>query len=414
VVSRRTIITLPLAVAMGGLAAGTALATSFHPQGGLGPVPRTLARRRPVLGGRLRTVPEERMTHLAVSWSGADATIATRNGAGWTTWAHPDACQGGPDGTATGGHMLLVARDVTEYEVILNGEAAQGLVTEINTVDGPVLAVAAEPLGAMPLPDGTSCPVTYLSRAAWGADEGLRFSGGTEVWPSEYASTQALTVHHTAGANNDPDPAGTIRAIYYYQCVTQAWGDIGYHLFIDEQGRVYEGRWSGPDAVPVFDRAVPAGTDPGLVTAGHVGGYNTGNLGVCLLGNLTNQGPTPAARATLVTVLASLARVTGVDPQTVVNYLGPTGATRTVLGVSGHRDWAATECPGNSFYPNLPDIRAEVAAQLAATPTPTATAEPTASPSASAAPTPPASASPTPSTTASPSPTRTKRRGPKP
>jgi hypothetical protein len=292
VVSRRTIITLPLAVAMGGLAAGTALATSFHPQGGLGPVPRTLARRRPVLGGRLRTVPEERMTHLAVSWSGADATIATRNGAGWTTWAHPDACQGGPDGTATGGHMLLVARDVTEYEVILNGEAAQGLVTEINTVDGPVLAVAAEPLGAMPLPDGTSCPVTYLSRAAWGADEGLRFSGGTEVWPSEYASTQALTVHHTAGANNDPDPAGTIRAIYYYQCVTQAWGDIGYHLFIDEQGRVYEGRWSGPDAVPVFDRAVPAGTDPGLVTAGHVGGYNTGNLGVCLLGNLTNQDPT--------------------------------------------------------------------------------------------------------------------------
>jgi hypothetical protein len=111
-------------------------------------------------------------------------------------------------------------------------------------------------------------------------------------------------------------------------------------------------------------------------------------------------------------VLASLARVTGVDPQTVVNYLGPTGATRTVLGISGHRDWAATECPGNSFYPQLPDIRAEVAAQLAATPTPTTTAEPTANPSASAAPTP--SASPTPSTTPSPSPTRTKHRGPKP
>ena len=48
------------------------------------------------------------------------------------------------------------------------------------------------------------------------------------------------------------------------------------------------------------------------------GGYNTGNLGVCLLGNLTNQGPTPAARSTLVTLLASLARVTQINPQVIV------------------------------------------------------------------------------------------------
>jgi N-acetylmuramoyl-L-alanine amidase len=406
VVSRRTIITLPLAVAISGLAAGTALATSFDRGAGLGPVPRTLAHRRPIVGGRLRTEPVQRMTHLAISWSGAQATIATRNGGVWTSWAQPEACAGGPDGTPTGGHLFLVAGDVTEYEVTLSGEAATGFATEINTVDGPALAVAAEPLGAMPLPDGTSCPITYLSRAAWGADEELRFTGGTEVWPAEYAPTQALTVHHTAGANNDPDPAGTVRAIYYYQCITQAWGDVGYHLFIDEQGRVYEGRWSGPDDIPLFNGAAPAGTDPGLVVAGHIGGYNTGNLGVCLLGNLTSQGPTPAARATLVTVLAHMARVTGVDPQAVVNYLGPTGNTRTVLGISGHRDWAATECPGNTFYPSLPDIRSEVAAQLAVAPTPT--------PSGSTAPTPTASASPSPSVTATPTPTRTKRRGPKP
>jgi hypothetical protein len=229
------------------------------------------------------------------------------------------------------------------------------------------------------------------------------------VWPAEYAPTQALTVHHTAGANNDPDPAGTVRAIYYYQSVTLAWGDVGYHLFIDEQGRVYEGRWSGANPVPAFDTTVPAGADPGLVVAGHAGGYNTGNLGVCLLGNFTNQGPAPAARATLITVLASLARVCEIDPELVVNYVGPTGNTRTVLGVSGHRDWNATECPGNTFYPQLPAVRSEVAQLIANPPSPTPTSSATASPSAAPTPTP----SPSPTSSPSPTPTPTRRRGPK-
>jgi hypothetical protein len=139
--------------------------------------------------------------------------------------------------------------------------------------------------------------------------------------------------------------------------------DIGYHPFIDEQGRVYEGRWSGTDQVPAFDPA-----SQGLATAGHIYGYNTGNLGVCLLGNFTTQQATPAARAALVTVLASLGRVCRIDPESVITYVGPTGNTRTVLGVSGHRDRAATECPGNSFYPQLPAVRSEVAALLASSP----------------------------------------------
>ena len=36
------------------------------------------------------------------------------------------------------------------------------------------------------------------------------------------------------------------------------------------------------------------------------------------------------------------------------------GNARTLPTISGHRDWAATECPGNLFYPQLPDIRAAV------------------------------------------------------
>src|SRR5262245_12178864 len=371
-VSRRTVITIPVALAVAGVGTGAVFASaSAAEKGGGRGVPKTIAGTRTVGGGHLKATTPERLTHLGISWAGADVKVATRGPDGWQTWDMSAQCTGGPDGQAhDGGHALLVVPGTVEYEVTVSGQAA---VTELNTADGPIVATAAELLAGMPLPNGTISPVTYMSRAAWGADEGLRFSGGAELWPAEYAPTQALTVHHTAGANNDPDPAGTIRAIYYYQSVTLGWGDVGYHLFIDEQGRVYEGRWSGSDQVPVFDSTVPDGTSPGLVVAGHVGGYNTGNLGVCLLGNFTKRGPTPAARAALVTVLASLAGVCQVDPEAVVNYVGPTGATRTVLGVSGHRDWAATECPRNRFYPDMPAVRDDVVALMAGTPSPTPT-----------------------------------------
>ena len=68
----------------------------------------------------------------------------------------------------------------------------------------------------------TAAPSAYaqpavLRRADWGADESLRFgANGTETWPSAYYPVQKLIVHHTATQNNDPNPAATIRSIYYY------------------------------------------------------------------------------------------------------------------------------------------------------------------------------------------------------
>ena len=67
----------------------------------------------------------------------------------------------------------------------------------------------------------------------------------------------------------------------------------------------------------------------------------------------------------LVTVLASLARVTAVNPLGTTSYVNPiSGATKTVATLAGHRDWAAAECPGNTYYPSMPQLRADVAAAL--------------------------------------------------
>jgi N-acetylmuramoyl-L-alanine amidase-like protein len=228
----------------------------------------------------------------------------------------------------------------------------------INTVDGPGTGTPRDRVRRW-----TGLP--YLSRAGWGADESLRFNpDGTEKFPTAFFDVQTLTVHHTVTANSDPDPAATVRAVYFFQCITEDWGDIGYHLLIDQAGTVYEGRYSGPDLLPVFGPR-PVGPRPSMVNGAHVGGFNAGNVGVALLGDLTSVSPTPAARRSLVAVLAALARVTDRDPLGTTSYVNPiSGATRTVKTLAGHRDWAATECPGNAFYPTLPSLREDVAAAL--------------------------------------------------
>jgi len=122
-----------------------------------------------------------------------------------------------------------------------------------------------------------------------GADESYRYFPGHEDWPIEPNLPQTITVHHTGFATG-ADPAETVRSIYRRQALPaslggeQGWGDIGYHLLIDADGVVYEGRYSGSDQWPVFD---PIGWY--VVTGAHVYGYNTGNIGVCLLGYLNDQ-----------------------------------------------------------------------------------------------------------------------------
>jgi hypothetical protein len=204
-----------------------------------------------------------------------------------------------------------------------------------------------------------------LRRADWGASESLRFdSAGKETWPSAYYPVQKLIVHHTDTQNNDPDPAATIRAIYYYHAVTQGWGDIGYNFLIDQQGRVYEGRHTVD---------YPAGGSPTEengagygVTAAHAGGYNSGTVGIALLGTLTNQDATPAARKSLENLLAWEAGRHGIDPRGSSLYTNPvSGAKATFPNIAGHRDVNATECPGGVFYATLPTIRSDVASLVA-------------------------------------------------
>lgn len=205
------------------------------------------------------------------------------------------------------------------------------------------------------------------SRAEWGADESYRFdSGGHEVWPPEFSPMQKAVVHHTAGRNNDPNPAATVRAIYYLKAVGSDFGDIGYNFLIDEQGRIYEGRYSreyGPGEEHLAEDL--AGN---IVRGGHARDYNDGTVGIALLGTFTNRQPTNAARNALEKLLAWKLERHGLDPEAASTYTNPIlGHSKFLENISGHRNVNPTACPGNDFYPRFDDLREAVADRIAGT-----------------------------------------------
>jgi hypothetical protein len=210
---------------------------------------------------------------------------------------------------------------------------------------------------------------SVVSRGSWGADPAYM------TWAPEFYPTKKLIVHHTATSDSYIDRAGAeaqIRSIYYYHSVTQGWGDIGYNFLIDKFGTIYEGRYSRDyaGANPTGDDATGRG-----VTAAHTAGWNSGTAGVALLGTLTTHDATPAARDALTRLLAWEASRNGINPEATEAYVNPvSGATINSPNIAGHRDYAATACPGDTFYPALPGIRRDVAALIAGgTPAPDTT-----------------------------------------
>jgi uncharacterized protein YgiM (DUF1202 family) len=175
-----------------------------------------------------------------------------------------------------------------------------------------------------------------ITRAAWGADESLRFgTGGGEIFPVEYQSVEHVIIHHADTANFN-DPVLEMRSIYYFHAITRGWGDIAYNYLVDFMGNVYEGRVGGEDAVGC-----------------HAEGYNAGSCGICLMGRFFEDPTTPEMHNAIVWITSWAAR-----------NLDPTGAApfhdiTSLPTICGHRDVNNTTCPGDEFYVQLDTVRAE-------------------------------------------------------
>ena len=130
--------------------------------------------------------------------------------------------------------------------------------------------------------------------------------------PSDYQPVERIIVHDTGcdasnpTCNNTPNPVATIQAIYRYHAVTRGWGDIGYNYIIDQQGRIYEGRYggNGTRAAHVF---VDRTND----------NFNFGTIGISLLGNYAKIQPPEAVYQSLARLVAWLAQTNNLDTQGV-------------------------------------------------------------------------------------------------
>ena len=319
----------------------------------------------PVGGSEVRRLPFA-AADVALYWSGnPDATVTVAFSTDGATFGPAvDAGRdevGGQRGNGVTYGAVVAAGGATS--VMVGTDRPLGRLTVLALADGESTVVTQTVPGA---PAGASvAQPPILSRSDWGADEALRFStSGAELWPPAFSPVQKLIVHHTAGANNDPNPAATIRSIYYYHAVTQGWGDIGYNFLVDEAGRIYKGRHSHP-AGTTTDTITGEDAAGNGVTAAHAYQYNSGTVGVALLGTLTTQDAKPAAKSALVDFLAWKAAGHGLDPYGSSLYTNPVSGNQKVFGnIAGHRDVEATECPGGGFYATLPSVRAQVAARM--------------------------------------------------
>jgi len=187
-----------------------------------------------------------------------------------------------------------------------------------------------------------------IDRAGWHADEAIRRAA-----PYYADSVHFAIVHHTAGSNSytRAQSASIVRAIELYHVQGNGWNDIGYNFLVDKYGQIFEGRYGGM-------------TRP--VIGAHSEGFNTGSVGVAVIGDYSSTSITPAARAALVSLLAWRLDLDHVDPSSSVvrvsagNPRYRAGTAVTLRAISAHRDVYPTSCPGASLYGQLAAIRAAV------------------------------------------------------
>ena len=190
-------------------------------------------------------------------------------------------------------------------------------------------------------------PITR--RPGWGADESI-----VRAQPSFADSLELSVVHHTAGTNSysASQSAAIVRGIQRYHVLSNGWNDIGYNYLVDKYGRIFEGRGGG-----LIQNVVGA----------HAQGFNTGSVGVAVLGTYGSSRISTAARSALQRLLAWRLDAGHVDPVSLLNFTSygndrfPAGRVVRLRAVSGHRDTGYTSCPGTALYGQLGAIAKNVA-----------------------------------------------------
>ncbi len=326
---------------------------------------------------------------VVLEWDGdpaAEYQIRSRNAGEWTEWvdAHvdgderPDASEPGFEGNSLG--PIFVGDDAEAIELVIEDghpEDLSLLVMESHEPEGYVEPSTTTPAGdgrnggrspgAGGGTAGTPAPPPIFTRAQWGAGGWAYGNPGCGNGPTMMSSLRFAVVHHTVSTNDysASQADDQIRAIYDYHVNGRGWCDIAYNFVVDRFGTVWEGRTNSIS---------------GPVQGGHASGFNTGSMGVVLLGQYHPGSSPPATTVSSAQyggvrdLIAWKFGVHGIDALgTTTEVSGgstsiPAGTQVTLRTISGHRDVGSTGCPGDNAYVLLPGWRTDVAAKLSGAP----------------------------------------------
>jgi len=184
-----------------------------------------------------------------------------------------------------------------------------------------------------------------ISCEGWGANPD--WSWWAPAYPSETAM-MFIVIHYTWTSDGYTDGAEQVRLIHWYHAMVtddrlgkKPWGAIGYNFLIDRFGNIYEGRIGGP-----------------RVIGAHTYRYNTGRIGIGLIGKFKDGVPAATIKA-LNDLCAYLCWHNQIWPQRATKI---NGVYR--LNIAGHRDYSKTACPGDAIYALLPKVRRETLSLL--------------------------------------------------
>jgi hypothetical protein len=294
--------------------------------------------------------PSTRFNLVGLHWRGPGTVqFRTRSLAGrWSGWADaaPEAEDQPDAGTAEharlsswrlGNPWWVGPSDRIEYRL-------RGKVTRLRAyfVWSPPAGVPARTLQKAGSP-------AIVPRSGWNADEKIRRNT-----PAYASAIRLAVVHHTAGANGytaAQSPA-IVRAIELYHVKGNGWNDIGYNFLVDRFGTVFEGRFGGIER---------------NVIGAHAEGFNTGSVGVAVVGEYSSLAVSPQVRDSLAKLLAWRLDLAHVDPLSTLSFISggnarfPAGLPVFLRTVSGHRDTGFTDCPGTALYNLLNGIAGDVA-----------------------------------------------------
>jgi N-acetylmuramoyl-L-alanine amidase len=277
---------------------------------------------------------------VGLHWRGSGAVFfraRTLEGR-WSAWTQADADDRVRDGWHLGGLDWTGA--ASAIRVRTSGHVtrvrAYYVASPVETVSARRLQVAGSPL--------------IISRFSWQADESIRRAA-----PQFSDAVHYAVVHHTAGSNayTREESAAIVRGIEIYHVQGNGWNDIGYNFLVDKYGQVFEGRYGGVDKA---------------VIGAHAEGFNTGSVGIAVLGSYGATRISAAARASLEQLLAWKLDLAHVDPLSTLTWKSggnprfASGVPVFLRAISGHRDTGFTDCPGDALYAELPQIAKDVSA----------------------------------------------------